>query len=184
MIRHGDEKSSSNINQSINALSLELQNQKNKGLNVDKVEQMLLSYKQDLTLVCNKVSPRLQKLHQYSRFEEEKEKSYLASIEQIGLYELKTTYTNLDRIRQNYIKEPSEEGEIAYISENKHLQEIIGELYLDSSIEKPLLQYLTNHKNYLNTVSASYNESGIEQINRLRNNGYAIRAELQLLPES
>lgn len=184
MIRHGDEKSNNNINESLNALSLELHNQKNKGLNVDRLEQILSLYKQDTSLVCTKFAPKLKELYQYSRFEEEKEKGYLTSIEQIGLYELKTAYADVDKIRQNYIKEPSEDKKIAYISAHKHLQEIIGELYLDSTIEEPLLSYLANHKHYLNTVSAAYNDIGLERINRLRSNGYAIKAELQLLPAS
>jgi len=184
MIRHGDEKSSSNINQSLNALLHELHSQKKEGLNVDKVEQILSVYKQDSTIVCTKFTPKLKELDQYSHFEEEKEKGYLTSIEQIGLYELKTAYADVDKIRQNYIKEPSEDKKIAYISAHKHLQEIIGELYLDSTIEEPLLSYLANHKHYLNTISTVYNDIGLERINRLRSNGYAIKAELQLLPAS
>jgi len=184
MIRHGDEKSTNNINQSLDALSLKLHNTKKKGFNINKVEEMLLLYKQDTSLVCTKFTPKLKELHHYSRFEEEREKEYLTSIEQIGLYELKAAYADLDKIRQNYIREPSEEMEISYISAHKHLKEIIAELYLDNTIEEPLFSYLANHKHYLTTVSVTYNDIGIERINRLRSNGYAIKAEIQLLPTS
>lgn len=184
MVRHGNETSTTSINQSLNALSLELNNQKKEGLNVAKVEQMVSLYKQDASLVCTKFTPKLKELSQYSHFEEEKEKGYLTAIEQIGLYEIKVAYADLDKIRQNYIKAPTEEGKTAYMSAHKHLQEIISELYLDSNIEEPLLSYLANHKHYLNTVSITYNEIGLERISRLRSNGYAIKAELQLLPAS
>ncbi|MGZ8548579.1 MAG: hypothetical protein ACXW33_08235 [Sulfuricurvum sp.] len=184
MIRHGDEKSNDNISKSLNALSLELQNQKKQGLNIDKLEQILSLYKQDTSLACTQFAPKLKEVSKYSRFEEEKEKKYLTSIEQIGLYELKVAYTNLDKIRQNYIKEPTEKGQIDYVSAHNRLKKIISELYLDSSIEEPLFTYLANHKHYFNAISDAYNTIGIERINRLRSNGYAIKAELQLLPAS
>ena len=106
----------------------------------------------------------------------------MASVEQIGLYELKTNYSDLDKLRLSYIKEPSLESKNAYESKLKELKLIINELYLDSAIEAPLFAYLDNHQFYLDTISRAYADLGYERIYHLRKNSYAIRTELQLLP--
>ena len=61
---------------------------------------------------------------------------------------------------------------------------MITELYLDASIEKPLLGYIENHAHYFETVVSVYTTVGLESINRIHKNSYAIKAQLELLPKS
>jgi hypothetical protein len=184
MIRHGDEQSLNTIAQALDALSLKLKKQQKEGQNVTQAEEMLALYKRDSTLACTQFTPKLKELHTYSLFEETKEKAYNDKIEQIGLYEIKVASNDLNQIRQEYIKDPSSETKIRYLLLNNHLKELIQELYLDSSTEKPLLSYLDNHKHYFESVSIAYEGIGLDRIHRLRTNGYAIKAALQLLPLS
>lgn len=93
-------------------------------------------------------------------------------------------YTDLNKIRKDYIKEPSAETKLAYETKYGQIRSIIGELYLDTTIEQPLFAYLKNHKHYLDAIFSAYNDIGYERINRLRINGYAIKTELQLLPST
>lgn len=59
---------------------------------------------------------------------------------------------------------------------------MIQELYLDDAIEDPLYAYIDNHKNYFETVSKNYQQAGMERVHRVRQNSYAIKTELQMLP--
>ncbi len=42
--------------------------------------------------------------------------------------------------------------------------------------------YLDNHKGYFESVASCYKQAGLERIHRLRNNSYAIKTDLQMLP--
>lgn len=182
IVRHGDQGSISLINESFDAISTKLSKHKKEGYQITNLENILASYKEDSLFLTQKFTPRLDNLHRYDQFEHSHEKLFITSLEQIGLYELKSAYFELDTIRNRYLKEPTEVDKIAYERENQRIHQIIAELYLDALIEKPLFAYLDNHKLYFDTVSSAYNEIGYERIKRLRTNAYAIKSELQLLP--
>ncbi|MFY9143003.1 hypothetical protein [Sulfuricurvum sp.] len=184
IIRHGDTQSIAPMRGSFAAMETKLAQHRKDGYPTAKVEKILSQYEEDTTLLSQKFSPRLKQLQQYDQFESSHEKLFILAVDQIGLYELITAYKNLDRMRNRYLKEPSTETKIAYLSENRHLQNIIKELYLDTVIEKPLFEYLNNHKHYFELISASYEEIGYERILRMRTSAYAIKSELQLLPSS
>lgn len=182
IVRHGDENSIKKLNTSLNAIGDELSIRQQQGFDIKNIKVLLSKYKHDSTLLSDKFTPYLKQLHQYDLFEETHEKTFLLSIEQIGLYELKTSYEELSKLRTDYIKEPSEQAKIAYETQLEKVNQIITELYLDSEIEKPIFDYLANHKHYFETIDTAYNEIGFEHIQQLRTNGYAIKTELQLLP--
>jgi hypothetical protein len=184
IVYHGDAQSIAYMNASFTAMTTKLDQHRQEGYPIAKLEKMFLLYKEDSTLLSQKFAPRLEYLRKYDQFENSHEKLFIIAVDQIGLYELKTTYYNLDKIRNRYLKEPSSDTKIAYESENQHLQDIIRELYLDTAIEKPLFEYLENHKHYFEMISASYEEIGYERILRMRTNAYAIKSELQLLPST
>lgn len=184
IVRYGDNDSIGSLNESLDAVSIKLDEQQKRGFTVDRIKVMLSLFKSDTALLTQKFTPHLKQLHQFKQFEHSHEKNFLLSVEQIGLYELKSAYDELNKIRKNYIKEPSADSKLAYDTENERIRGIIGELYLDAAIEQPLFAYLENHKHYLDTIFSAYNDIGYERINRLRSNGYAIKAELQLLPST
>jgi small-conductance mechanosensitive channel len=184
IIRHGDTQSITQLNQSLNLLASKLEGYKKQGYDIHELEENFSQFLQDIDNVSSKFSLKLQQLHLYNQTEHAQEEKFLTSIEQIGLYELKKSYNNLDNLRKDFIKEPTKEKKTAYNLEYKNLQNSITELYLDTKIELPLLNYIVNHKNYFDTIVTVYDSVGYEQINRIRSNGYEIKAQLQVLPVS
>lgn len=182
IVWHGDEKSLLLLRTSLDTMKTKLAAYKKQGFGTTKLENILSLYQEDSTLLSEKFTPLLSCLHQCDQFEQSHEEPFIISIDQIGLYELKSAYHNLDLMRKNYVKEPTDTAKIAYETEHARIRGIISELYLDAAIEKPLFTYLDNHKNYFDTITATYNDIGYERINRLHTNAYAIKSELQLLP--
>lgn len=182
IIRHGDMDAITVLHTSLDAIATKLVERKEQRLSVDGIEQLLTQYRQDSTYLAQTFSPRIHEIRLYDTFEHTHENTFLSAIEQIGLYELNTAYANLERKRAEYIKEPSNESKNGYLAQSEKIRKIIGELYLDSTIEKPLLTYLENHRLYFETIAMTYEKIGLERVKRLRYNGYAIKAELQLLP--
>jgi hypothetical protein len=182
IVRHGDENAIKKLNFSLEEIHNELSLRQKQGYDVKNIEVLLSQYKRDSTLLGNKFTPYLKQLHQHDLFEEKNEKAFLTSLEQIGLYELKTSYIELNKLRTDYIKDPSNQAKIAYETQSDKVKQIITELYLESTIDKPLFDYLANHKDYFETIDTAYNNIGLEHIHQLRSNGYAIKTELQLLP--
>ncbi|MDD5717650.1 MAG: hypothetical protein PHW64_07580 [Sulfuricurvum sp.] len=182
IIRHGDQKSLLSLNSSLDALNSSLLKLKNKGLSVSETEHLIALYKQDGIKVTEATTPYLKKLQTYSSIEEAQEKEFVHSLEQIGLYELQKTYENMTKARLTYIKEPSPATQQGYELLLSNTKRIISELYLDTRIEKPLFVYLDNHNLYFKTIVSIYTAAGTERIQRLTDNGYAIKTELQLLP--
>lgn len=184
IVRFGDNNAIVSLNKSLESISVKLNEQQEKGFSVGNIKKMLSLYKTDTELLTQKFTPQLEQLHQLKQFEQSHEKNFLISVEQIGLYELKSANANLNKIRKDFIKEPSPETKALYVAQQERIRNIISELYLDTAIEQPLFAYLENHKHYLETIYTAYNEIGYERINRLRANGYAIKTELQLLPST
>lgn len=182
IIRHGDRTSIDPLNQSLDALTAQLIQNKAQGFAVDNIETVLSLYRRDSAVLIQKSVSYLERLHQFDQYKQSHEEPFLSSLEQIGLYELKTSYQNLNTLLKNYVKEPSEESKNIYEAEHKRIRGIICELYLEPSIEKPLFSYLDNHKHYFETISTAYNDIGYERINRLNTDSYIIKSELQLLP--
>ncbi|MBN2870475.1 MAG: hypothetical protein JXK04_05915 [Campylobacterales bacterium] len=182
IVRHGEYDSIGTLNTSLSAISDELAKRKKDGFSVDKIEQLLAQYQQDSTVLTQHFSPKMRELRLYDSVEQKNEKQFLTAIEQIGLYELKTACSELEKLRTEYIKKPSRESASAYHTQSEKMATIITELYLDSNIEAPMLAYLENHKLYFETIAGAYKEIGLERIHRLRTTGYAIKTELQLLP--
>ena len=184
IVRYGDEKAIPSFKASMNALDSALLKYKQLGLETENTQSMISQYKQDSTYLTQTASLYSQKLHSYSNFEKKTEKTFLLSLEQIGLYELKKTLIDLDKTRLAYIKEPSLTTQKEYEEVSTNMKKIISELYLDTAIEKPLFSYIDNHDHYFQTIVSIYSKTGLERINRLQENSYAIKAELQLLPKS
>lgn len=182
IVWHGDEKSILLLRTSLDTMKIKLAAYKKQGFGTTKLENMLSLYQEDSTLLSEKLAPLLSRLYQYDQFEQSHEEPFIVSIDQIGLYELKSAYHNLDLMRKNYVKEPTDTAKMAYETEHARIRGIISELYLDAAIEKPLFTYLDNHKNYFDAITVTYKDIGYERINRLRTNAYAIKSELQLLP--
>ena len=184
MIRSGDEKSISSFQAYSDALDTALVNAKKLGVETQSTQEMLFQYKQDSQHLTQTASLYSQKLHAYSQFEQEKEKSFQIALDQIGLHELKFTFKNLEKARAEYIKEPSPKTQEKYEELTKNMTKTINELYLDEDIEKPLLSYIENHTHYFKTVASIYTSTGLDSINRLHANSYTIKAQLELLPKS
>lgn len=182
IIHHGDTSSIALAITSLNALESKLQEHKKAGYSITKIETILTVYKEDSISLAKTFTPHIEALRQCDQFEHTHEQSFLASVDQIGLYELKSAYLGLNSIRNRYLKEPTMEDSLAYEHENEHLHQIITELYLDTPLEKPLLTYLDNHKRYFDIIATAYDEIGYDRINRLHTNAYAIKSELQLFP--
>jgi hypothetical protein len=182
IVRHGDVNAIIKLKLSLNAISTELSERQKKGNELKELTSLIAQYKYDSTLLSEKFTPYIKQLHQYDQFEQIHEKIFLTSLEQIGLYELKTSYKELDKLRTDYIKAPSDQTKIAYVTQSDKIKQIISELYLDSTIDKPLFDYLTNHRHYFEMIDTAYHDIGFEHIQQLRSNGYAIKTELQLLP--
>lgn len=183
VVRYGDEKSLSSFKISMDALDASLLKYKPLGFEIKSVQSLISQYEQDGKVLTKSAEAYSQKLHTYSDFEQRKEKSFSLSLEQIGLYKLKTALLDLNQARLEYIKEPSAEAQEKYEMHFLDMKTIITELYLDSVIEEPLFAYLDNHKNYFNAISSIYQAAGFERVARLRTNGYAIKSQLQLLPQ-
>ncbi len=184
ILRHGNKQSIVQLNQSLNLLSKNIHNYKSQGYDIQELEDKLSTYQNDTAFITSKLITKLQQLHQYSQSEQDEEAKFLTTLEQIGLYDLKKSYNNLDTLRKNFIKEPTKENKIAYDIEYKHLNSAINDLYLDRKMEEPLYNYITNHKNYFETLTAIYDDVGYKRISYLHENSYAIKAQLQLLPTS
>lgn len=182
IIHHGDISSVALIATSLNAIESKLQEHQKAGYSITKIEPLLTVYTEDSISLAQTFTPHLEILRQYDQFEHTHEQPFLASVDQIGLHELKSAYLGLNSIRNRYLKEPTIDDKLAYERENERLHKIIIELYLDSPIEEPLLTYLDNHKHYFDIIATAYEEIGYDRIKRLRTNAYAIKSELQLFP--
>lgn len=182
ILRHGDERSLTLLNSSIDSLEQQLKPYQEKHLSTEKLESLLANYEKDTQVLSKEIKPHLGKLNQYDNLVSTQTKTFDNSLEQIGLFELKTSAKNLDKLYKNFAKNPSEETKQSYIAESDKIKTIITELYLDGSIEKPLLDYIDNHRNYFLSTDDSYKSIGYERINRIRDTSYAIRTELQMLP--
>lgn len=182
IMRHGDKESIPTLQKSVSELEIMMLAYEKQGLSTGKVENLIAQYKEDCTVLTQTAQPFLEKLKVYDQYEEEKEEKFLLSIDQIGLYELKSAYKKLSKIRLDYLKEPSSVLEEEYRANAEILTRTIKELYLDSAIEEPLYAYLENHNRYFETTVMSYKKAGTERIHRLRENSYAIKTELQMLP--
>lgn len=184
IIRHGDTSSAKRLQTSLVVIESKIKEQRKNGYAVEKLLNMLHTYQNDSSILTKTFTPLLEKVRQSDQFEQAHEKSFQSSLEQIGLYELRTAYANLESLRKEYIKEPTDKTKLEYETHNLHIKQIISELYLDASIEKPLYEYLDNHKHYFDVISNAYTTLQYDRINRLRTNGYAIKTELQILPAS
>jgi hypothetical protein len=184
MIRTGDDKSIISFQAYSEALDTALVKYKTSGIDIQNAQKMLTQYKYDSQNLTKTASMYSQKLHTYSKFEQTQEKAFQVSLEQIGLYELKATFSDLEKARSDYIKEPSLTAQEKYEKLTKNTIQIINELYLDEDIETPLLNYIVNHTHYFKTVVSIYTTTGLDSINRLHANSYIIKAQLELLPKS
>lgn len=183
ILRYGDTQSLENFHQSLNQLDGFLAPYNKKGFDTAKTDALVLQYVQDSIKVTQKAPAYMEKLKSSDRYERSNEKRFLASLDQIGLYELKDAFANLEKVRLEFIKTPTAESADKYVMLSAEVKNIIAELYLDTTIEAPLFAYIDNHRLYFNTVSAMYDAIGVEKIERLRSNSYAIKTELQLLPK-
>lgn len=183
IIRHGDDTAMPILQKSLDALETTLVKYEEHGLSVGKAEGLIDQYIRDSSQIAQASAPYLQKLKIYDTFEREKEAEFIRSLEQIGLNELMSANTKLNKKRLEYMKEPSLENEQKYLELVSEMKKMITELYLDSTIEEPLFAYIENHSHYFKTVESFYTEAGIERVHRLRVNSYAIKTELQLLPK-
>lgn len=183
MIRDGDEKSIASFLSYSDALDAALIKAKKLGIETQNAQEMLSQYKQDSKHLTQTASLYSQKLQTYSQFEQDQEKAFQISLDQIGLHDLKLTFKNLEKARLEYIKEPSAKTQAKYEGLTKDMTRMINELYLDASIEQPLISYVENHTHYFQTVVSIYTTAGIESINRLHANSYTIKAQLELLPK-
>lgn len=182
IIRHGNQNAISILDTSLDTLSTQLDSRKKEGISVEKTEQLLTQYRNDSHVVTDTFVPALKQLRYYDSIETAQEKKFVTSLDQIGLYELKTAYEELNNRRTDFIKEPNQNHKNAYNEQLDKVKTVISELYLDSEIDQPLFSFLNNHKLYFDLISDTYAKIGFERINRLRETGYSIRSELQLLP--
>lgn len=184
IVRRGDTGSVETFQRTLDSLSRQLEKRSENDHSIQKIETMLALYRQDGTLLAQTIAPHMEQLRRINTYEHANEKKFLASLDQIGLYELITAFDNLDKLRNEYVKTPSDDTANRYRNESKRITAIISELYLDSSIENPLYEYLNNHKTYFETIHVAYRSVGYDRIDRIRINGYAIRSAFQLLPTS
>ena len=183
ILRYGDEKSLEHLYGSLDKLDGFLGTYSANGLDTTKADDLILNYVQD-SIIVSKVAPNyIEEIHTTHQFESSNKRKFLASLDQIGLYELKDSFEKLEKSRLEYLKNPKVPAGNKYIKHFKEVRTIIAELYLDDAIESPLFTYLDNHMLYFKTVAHMYQEIGEERIIRLRFNGYAIQTQLELLPK-
>lgn len=183
-IRHGDTQSIEKLQTSLAAIKTKLNEDRKKGYAVENLLNMLDTYNNDCSILVKTFTPQLAKIRHCDQFEQANKRSFQSTLDQIGLYELKSAYSNLESLRKNYLKEPSNKTKIEYENYHSHIKEIINELYLDASIDTPLYEYLDNHKHYFDLISSAYTTLHYDRINRLHSNAYSIKTELQVLPVS
>lgn len=182
IVRHGEGKSIRVLEESVTQLQTLMLRYEKQGLPIQTTEKLIEQYKADSIALSKATQPNLDKLKTLDHKESLGEEKFLLSIDQIGLFELKSAYKKMDKIRLDYLKEPSEALESEYYVQNENVQGMVRELYLDSDIEKPLFDYIDNHKGYFETVASCYKQAGLERVHRLRMNSYAIKTDLQMLP--
>ncbi len=182
LIRHGDAQSAEKIQTSLAAIEIKLHENHKKGYAVENLLNMLHSYDNDYSILAKTFTPLLEQIRQSDQFEQTNKQSFQSTLEQIGLYELKRTYADLESVRKDYIKEPTNKTKIEYENYHSHIKQIINELYLDASIDTPLYQYLDNHKRYFDLISNAYTTVQYDRISRLHSNANSIKTELQILP--
>lgn len=184
IVRRGDSQSVSTLTASLDTLTSRLVERGQNDTSIQKIDALLISYRQDTSILTQKIAPHMVQLQKTNQYESQNHEKFLSAMDQIGLYELITAYQEMDKLRKHYIKDPSEETIAQYETKSKRIHTIIAELYLDERIEKPLFDYLDNHRTYFRAITAAYRDIGVQRINRLRANGYAIRSAFQLLPTS
>jgi hypothetical protein len=182
ILRYGDEKALNAFPESLNALDGFLSRYHAQGLDTSKIDALVIQYVQDGIKVTQSAPAYMKTLKTTDTYERAHEKKFEVALEQIGLYELKESFENLEKVRLAYIKKPTVELGDTYLSLHQKMKNIITELYLDSSIENPLFAYIDNHKLYFKTVASMYDAIGTDKIERLNTNSYAIQTQLQLLP--
>ncbi len=131
IVRHGEAESIAVLEKSVGELEARLPRYERQGLNVSKVKTLISQYKEDASVLSQTAQPFLEKIKRYDSYEEKEEEKFLLAIDQIGLYELKTTYQKLSKIRVDYLKEPSDELAKEYRASAETLTQTIKELYLE-----------------------------------------------------
>lgn len=182
IIRHGDEESLSVLKASLASLDTALAKLNEKGFSISTTKHLVAQYEYDSLKLTQAAAIHMKKLNTYDTFEHTQKKAFEQSLEQIGLYELQKTFEDLERTRLTYIKTPSTQVQQKYEKDLYTIKQTIRELYLDEASEKRLFAYLDNHNYYFQTIASIYTSAGIESIYRLTTNSYAIKADLQLLP--
>lgn len=184
MMRNGNPQESKRFSASLDSLEERLDNHSHSTATIDELKNLIAQYRQDGSSFSKHISPYSEQLQHAYEYETAHADLFVATLDQIGLYELMNAYGNLQKIRKTYIKEPSNDAVLQYRAVSKMIRSEITDLYLGSNIEKPLLDYLDNHSAYLETVRTAYNDIGYTRIYRLRSTGYAIRSTLGLLPRT
>lgn len=182
IVRNGDQSSYDVFPNTLSQINAALVTYHDKGFKTDKIHMLIEQYEKDTNLMLRKITPYMSELSKESHYEKINESKFMEKLDQIGLYELKEQYKRIEKERIDYIKKPSMELKETYLNDVNKLKEIISELYLDSSIENVLFGYVNNHKLYFQTIDSVYTHVGFETIERMRDNGYAIKTELEFLP--
>jgi hypothetical protein len=183
VLRHGDEKALDALPQSLEALDGFLAIYTKQGMDISQVDALVLQYVQDNIKVIQVAPSYTKTLSTTDAYEHTNKKRFEASLDQIGLYELKATFQALEIARLSYVKKPSTTTGDEYLRLSNEMKTILTQLYLDDSIEDPLFAYINNHKRYFQTITSMYDAIGKESIERLSVNSYTIQTELQLLPK-
>lgn len=102
----------------------------------------------------------------------------------IGLGELNTAWLSLSKLKNEYVRTPSLALENEFNEQWTYIHVLITELYLDDTMQAPLLEYLDLYKEYFDDLVVIYSHTGRDRVASLKNLTYEIKLQLELLPIS
>ncbi|MBU0720030.1 hypothetical protein KJ877_01670 [bacterium] len=155
---------------------------------LDIPDEHKLELKKDLSKysqLINKISSKLQtqapKLNQHYTDVVGNIATFNKKLSSIGLSELLSSWYNLSKAKNRYVKKPSKKLEKEFDKQWTSVITTISELYLDEEMEEPLFEFLHNYKAYFKEITIAYNSVTYSDIRELKPLSYKIKAQLELL---
>jgi len=181
IIKRGEYKK---INQYASNSTLIIEHIEELDISLDEKQKLIKDIKtysqliNDISIKLQKKSPKLNTHYTETISKLEFFNSKLSSI---GLSQLLSNWRDLSRIKNRFVKKPSESLEKEFDDKWSAIVVTITELYLDDDMQEPLLDYLESYKAYFKEIKAAYASVSYKNIKRLKPLSYSIKAQLELL---
>jgi hypothetical protein len=179
IIKRGEYDKLQIYQQNMTALMLELQE-----ANIPKDEKAQLQQNlQEYLALINDITHALQKnaplLNAHYNETIKGLNKFNKKIASIGFGDLTSKWMRLSRLKNNFLKKPTQHTEKEFYDTYNAIVVTLTELYLDEEIETPMLSYLEEYKSYFTQIALSYQNINYNKITNIKPLCYKIKAQLE-----